>query len=153
MQRHSGFTIIELLITMAIIAILASVALPSYTAYITRSKVAQATSNLLTMRTKMEQYFQDNRQYVGACVDGTVAALPPAWKSGDASGKLEYFDITCDIPAPLPHLYTVTATGKGDLNGMVLTIDQANLRKTTSVPTGWTLPSGNCWALKKSGDC
>jgi len=150
MQRHSGFTLIELLITVAIVAILASVALPSYTAYIARSKIAEATSNLLQMRTKMEQYFQDNRSYVGACAAGTVAALP-----GDppASGTLKYFNITCNIPAPPPMLYTITATGKGDLNGLILTIDQSNVRTTVAVPSGWTMPATNCWVSKKSGDC
>ena len=148
MQRHSGFTLIEMLITMAVIAILAAVALPSYTAYITRSKIAEATSNLLQMRTKMEQYFQDNRSYVGACTAGTVAALP-------ASDALKYFDLSCDIPAPPPMLYTVTAQGKAgtDLTSLTLTIDQANVRKTASVPTGWAMPSSNCWVSKKSGDC
>ena len=63
MQRHSGFTLIEVMITIAIVAILAAVALPNYSAYITRGKIAEATSALLAMRTKMEQYWQDNRTY------------------------------------------------------------------------------------------
>jgi type IV pilus assembly protein PilE len=146
MQRHSGFTLIEMLITMVVIAILASIALPNYTAYITRSKIAEATTNLLSMRTKMEQYFQDTRSYVGACAAGTVAPLPPA-------DSQKYFDITCsDLTVAT---YTLKATGKagGDLDSMILSIDQANVRKTVSVPSGWALPSGNCWVSKKSGDC
>lgn len=143
-MRRSGFTLIEMLITMAIIAILAAVALPNYSAYITRSKITEATTNLLSMRTKMEQYFQDSRTYVGACVAGTVAPLPPA-----ASQK--YFDITCaDLDVAK---YTITATGKAELNGLSLSIDQSNVRKTLTVPSGWTLPSGSCWLTKKSGDC
>lgn len=146
MQRHSGFTLIEMLITMAVVAILAAIALPNYTAYIARSKIAEATTNLLAMRVKMEQFFQDNRTYLGACVAGTVAALP-------TSGSQKYFDITCPPANLAATTYTVQAAGKGDLNGMTLTIDQANVRKTVSVPTGWTLPATNCWVSKKSGDC
>jgi type IV pilus assembly protein PilE len=148
MQRHSGFTLIELMVTIAIIAILAAVALPSYTAYVTRSKIAEATSNLLQMRVKMEQYFQDNRTYVGACAAGTVAPLPP-------SGALKFFDISCPPADLTANTYTVRVDGKagGDLANLVLTIDQANTRKTVSVPTGWTMPSTNCWISKKSGDC
>ena len=150
MQRQSGFTLIELMITIAIVAILASVALPSYTSYITRSKIQEATSNLLAMRTKMEQYYQDNRKYTGACAAGTVAPLP-----GTPAGTLKYFTISCptlsDGPPPV---YTIQAVGMGsDLAGLTLTIDQANNRQTVSVPSGWTMPSTNCWVSKKSGDC
>jgi type IV pilus assembly protein PilE len=146
MQRHSGFTLIELMITVAIIAILAAVALPSYTSYIVRGKLTEAHSNLLAMRTKMELYFQDNRKYTGACAPGTVAQLPPG---------LKYFDISCPTLTDIPLEYTIQAAGKAgtDLDGLVLTIDQANRRKTVSVPSGWTLPSAECWTSKKGGQC
>ena len=149
MQRHSGFTLIEVMITIAIVAILAAVALPNYSAYITRGKIAEATSALLAMRTKMEQFFQDNRTYAGACAAGTVAALPG---TPPGSGQLQYFTIDC--PTLTPTTYTIRARGKGnDLANMTLTIDQANVRTTVSVPAGWTMPAGSCWASKKSGDC
>ncbi|HKW36488.1 MAG TPA: type IV pilin protein [Burkholderiales bacterium] len=147
MKRQTGFTLIEVMVTVAIVAILAAVALPSYTAYITRGKIAEATSNLLAMRTKMEQYFQDNRTYVGACVAGTAAALPPA-------NSLKYFVLSCPAGALSATTYTVQADGQGtDLAGLTFTIDQANVRRTVSVPAGWTLPATNCWVSKKSGDC
>ena len=144
MQRHSGFTLIEVLITVAIIAILAAIAIPNYSAYVVRSKITEATTNLLGMRTKMEQYFQDNRSYVGACQAGTVAALPPA-------GSLKYFNMTCaNLSATT---YTIQADGVQDLTNLTLTIDQANTRTTVKVPTGWTMPATNCWVSKKSGEC
>ena len=152
MQRHSGFTLIELMVTVAIIAILAAVAIPNYTAYITRSKIAEATSALLAMRTKMEQYFQDNRSYAGACTAGTVAPLPS--NPGSPAGVLKYFVVTCPAASLTATTYTVQADGQGnDLAGLTLTIDQANVRRTVSVPAGWTLPATNCWVSKKSGDC
>jgi type IV pilus assembly protein PilE len=152
MQRHSGFTLIELMVTVAIIAILAAVAIPNYTAYITRSKIAEATSNLLAMRTKMEQYFQDNRTYVGACAAGTVAPLPS--NPGSPAGVLKYFIVTCPAANLTATTYTVQADGQGnDLAGLTLTIDQANVRRTVSVPSGWTMPATNCWVSKKGGDC
>jgi type IV pilus assembly protein PilE len=151
MRRYSGFTLIEMLITMAVIAILAAVALPNYTAYITRSKIAEATTNLLAMRTKLEQYYQDNRSYVGACAVGTVAPLPP----GTPPGKLQHFQISCPtLTDGPPQAYIIRADGTdSDLTNLRFEIDQSNVRRTVSVPTGWTLPTGNCWALKKSGDC
>jgi type IV pilus assembly protein PilE len=148
MQRHNGFTLIELMVTIAILAILVGIALPSYTSYITRSKIQEATSNLLAMRTKLEQYFQDSRTYVGACAAGTVAPLP------GTAGTLKYFTISCPPANLTATTYLIQADGMGsDLAGLTLSIDQANIRRTASVPSGWTLPSANCWVSKKSGDC
>ena len=148
MRSTRGFTIIEVMIVVAIVAILASVALPAYTDYVTRSKIQEATATLLSQRVKLEQYFQDNRTYVGACAGGTVAPLPTG---------LKYFGITCN---PLTaSAYTITAQGNcgagvdASMCGFSFSIDQANNRVTIAVPAGWTLPAGNCWVMKKSGTC
>ena len=148
MQRQPGFTLIELMVTIAIVAILASVALPSYTQYVVRGKLLEGKSSLLAMRTKMELYFQDNRSYVGACVAGTTAALPAA---------LKHFSIECPAADLTATTYVVKVDGVGgDLTGLTMTIDQANVRRTVSVPAGWTLPvapAAPCWIAKKSGEC
>ncbi|HYL71006.1 MAG TPA: type IV pilin protein [Candidatus Dormibacteraeota bacterium] len=144
MRSARGFTIIELMITVVIVAILAAVAIPSYTEYVLRSKIQEATSALLSMRTKLEQYFQDNRTFVGACAAGTVAPLP--------SG-LKYFTVTC--PTLTSTQYTIQATGiaGSDMASAIFTIDQANNRITAGVPTGWTTPATNCWVMRKNGTC
>src|SRR5690606_1858627 len=63
LTENRGFTLIELMITVAIIAILAAVAVPSYQDYVRRGKVTEATATLAQFRIKMEQYFQDNQTY------------------------------------------------------------------------------------------
>lgn len=140
-----GFTLIELMITVAIIGILAAVAMPSYTTYVMRGKITEAITNLSDMRVKLEQYFQDNRTYLGACAAGTVAPLP-------ATPAVKYFTYTC--PTLTATTYTVQATGVAaqGMSGFTYTIDQTNARVTVSVPTGWVAAT-TCWTLKKDGSC
>ena len=64
--RASGFTLIEIMIVVAIVGILAAIAYPSYSEYVQRSRIMDATSGLNDVRTRMEQYFQDNRTYANA---------------------------------------------------------------------------------------
>ena len=66
MRLARGFTLIELLITVVILGIIASIALPSYTSYLTRSKLVEAHSMLADLRVKQEQRFQDARTYSAA---------------------------------------------------------------------------------------
>jgi type IV pilus assembly protein PilE len=150
MHRQSAFTLIELMVTVAIIAILAGVALPSYTQYVLRGKLQEGHSNLLAMRTKMEMYFQDNRSWAPAapapqpCTPGSGAPLPTG---------LKYFTISCPLQADPANTYKVQIDGVGDLAGLRMSIDQANVRRTESVPAGWTMPATNCWVTKKNGQC
>ncbi|HUL91488.1 MAG TPA: type IV pilin protein [Burkholderiales bacterium] len=157
MQRHSGFTLIELMVTIAIVAILAAVAIPNYTDYLRRGKLVEGTSALLAMRTKMELYFQDNRTYVGACAAGTVAPLPS--NPGSPAGVLKYFQVTC--PVLTATTYTIQAAGgapgtDGTLGGLTYTIDQANARTTTvtgdPVYSAGYRGNPNCWVAKKGAD-
>ena len=148
MQHKKGFTLIELMIAVTVMAILASIALPSYTDYMRRSKLAEATSALLSMRTKLEQYYQDQRTFAGACVNGTVAPLPTG---------LKYFNVDC-VPAPTDTTYTVRAVGINDMAGIVFSIDQANTRATTvtagtAMANAGYVDNATCWVQKKGGMC
>ncbi|OWW21746.1 type IV pilin protein [Noviherbaspirillum denitrificans] len=137
----TGFTLIELMVAVAIVAILAAVALPSYSNYVMRGRIPQATNNLATMRVKLEQYFQDNRTYIGACAAGTVAPLPTS----------DDFTYTC--PTLTATTYTVQAAGTGKMSGFTYTIDQENTKTTTAVPAGWGTAPIACWVTKKGGVC
>jgi len=142
MKRGLGFSLVELLVVVAIIGILAAIAVPQYSDYVTRSKITEATATLSEHRVRMEQFFQDNRTYAGACTAGTVAPVP--------TGR--YFTYACS--ALTATTFTVTATGVAaeGMNGFVFTINQANARATTGVPAGWATNT-NCWVTKKGGVC
>jgi type IV pilus assembly protein PilE len=137
MRKATGFSLIELLIVMAIIGILAGIGIPAYTDYLTRAKIAEAVSALSDMRVKLERHFQDNRTYVGACAAGTQAPLPAT----------KNFVFTC------PELTATTYRVQADGVGFTFDIDQANVRRTTAVPAEWNLPGTNCWVMSKSGGC
>ena len=141
MRTHRGFTLIELMITVAIVAILAGIALPSYNEYLRRGRITDAISGLAGMRVKMEQFFQDNRTYIGACTAGTIAPAP---------ANTQNFTFGCS-GLSLAN-YIVTATGIGSMAGFVYTINAANTRATTGLPSGWA--NGGCgWVLRKDGSC
>ena len=59
--KRGGFTLIEVMIVVAIVAILSAIAIPSYRNYVIRGKIPEATSNLSGQAVKMEQYFEDNK--------------------------------------------------------------------------------------------
>jgi len=144
MKRSKGFTLIELMVVVAIIAILAKVALPAYGAYVQRGKIPEATSGLAAMRVSLEQWYQDHRTYQTVPAAGTAC--------GVAVPTSKYFTFACS--AGTADTYSITATGdttKG-MTGFSYAVDQANAKSSTISATGW---SGNasCWAIRQDGSC
>jgi len=145
LKNNAGFSLIELMIAVVIAGILASVAYPSYVDYVRKSKLPEATSTLATMRVKAEQYFADNRTYVG------MEANCAAW-----SGSPQYFGYACGTPTA--SAYTFTASGAAtDVLGFSYTIDQDNTRSSTiasPAPTAWrTGGTLTCWVTDKGQTC
>lgn len=139
-----GFTLIELMIAVAIVAILASVALPSYNNYMIRSRIPEATSHLAAKRVAMEQAFQDNRSYEDA----------PAGEEDDAASEYFVFSALNDGGTDTRSKtgYTLYARGRGAMSGFTFTVDQANARSTTVVGrSGWT--GADCWITNTGGKC
>lgn len=146
-SHHKGFTIIELMIVVVIIAILAAVALPSYRDYVLRGKLVDAHNALSDFRVRMEQFYQDNRRYDGAGLNGCGANAPSS----------KYFNFFCAPAAAPAQTYVVTATGipGQGTGGFAYTINETNARATiVTAPAstnGWS--SAACWIRAKPNIC
>jgi type IV pilus assembly protein PilE len=149
MRQARGFTLIELLITVVVLGILAAIALPSYTSYITRSKLTEAHAQLSDLRVKLEQRFQDARSYANC---GTIVA---------AATGTKYFDYTCPAVADPVNTFTIQAAGKAgtELEGIAFTITESNARATTvtggskMAQKGFSVGTTGCWVTKKPNQC
>lgn len=143
MKKHAGFTLIEVMIVVLIIGILAAIAIPNYSDYLTRSRITHATSGLSAWRVRMEQFFQDNHTYKSDTIDGCASTQPSA-------NDTPYFTFSCgNLTAST---YTLTATGKDKMTGFAYTVTEANAKATTNVAAGWT-SSASCWVTSKGGGC
>lgn len=141
MRKSIGFTLIELLIVVAVVAILSAIALPSYSTYVRRGKITEAVTALSDYRVKMEQYFQDNRNY------GTAASACPVAISTSTN-----FTYSCVVGSGNPSVgYTATATSvlgsMGSAAGnYTYAINESNA-KSTSKFNGNTLTKA-CWLIR-----
>lgn len=140
-QNQQGFTLIELMIVVAVIGILTAIAMPNYTDYVKRGKAAEATSQLSQMSSKLERYYSDQ--------------TPPSYDSGGGvcgviltPADAKYFKYTCVTAG---QTYTLTATGESSerMGGYTYTINQKGI-KSSDLPGG---SSAACWLIKEGGSC
>ena len=132
-RRTRGFTLIEVVITLAIVAILSAIAMPAYTAYMQRSRVPAALDALGALATRLEQRYQDTGSYANG--DACGATLPTT----------EHFSISCELSDD-GQGFTATATGSGPVDGFGYSINHQGVRVTTAHPNG--TPGTNCWSMK-----
>lgn len=143
-RRTAGFTLIELMIGVAVVAVLAGIAVPQYGDYVLRGQIVSGTASLKEARTRMEQRYADNRSYIVPA--GTTCAVP-AFTHPDNG-----FSYTCALNNA-GQGFVFTATGSGRTTGFTFTIDESGVETTTAAKSGWTsatLPV-NRFIVRKGG--
>ncbi|WP_462165242.1 type IV pilin protein [Pseudoalteromonas xiamenensis] len=118
-----GFSLMELMITIAIVGILASVAVPSYQHYVIRSARSEAMTSLLDAANKQEQYFVDNRVYA---TDLANLGLKTSTENG-------FYSLAVNV---VGNEFTITATPiagpvRGDSICSTLTINEIGVKGAT----------------------
>lgn len=134
-NKRKGFTLLELLIVVAIVAILAAIALPNYNRYVERTRRADAREALMRVAAAQERFYTNRNSY--ATDIAADLSLPVTSESG-------YYAITTASAGGDTQVYVLTATPQGaqatDSCG-ALTINNTGFKAAPS-DTG---ANGTCW--------
>lgn len=120
-RPSTGFTLIELMITIAIVTILVAIALPSYLGYVRKANRSAAQSYMLSAAAREEQVLLDQRNYVAVTATANFANTPSASTAGlsyavptDLAARYDFSIIlTTAVTCPSPAQFCVIATPKG----------------------------------------
>ncbi|TDY01169.1 type IV pilin protein [Thiohalophilus thiocyanatoxydans] len=108
-RNQSAFTLIELMIVIAIIGIIAAIAVPSYTSYLEKSRMSEADKNIAALKQAQEQFYLENNAYFEGTDTATLESESNGlWEAKGSDGP-NLFNYTVNISGPS---YTITATGK-----------------------------------------
>ena len=117
MKYASGYTLVELMITAAVIAMLAAIAIPTYNGYIDTSKHAAALTNAEILQPFVDNYYYENGAYLVGTYDpgGDVTTLPNAlgWRPDGDKDQFKY-DIAACGGGTIDECYTITVTYLAD---------------------------------------
>lgn len=124
-NKGRGFTLLELMIVVAIIAILAAIAVPSYSRYVTKSRASSAAGDVYALSLAMENMFQRQLTYP-ATVDITDAAITTYTRNIWGPTEGDFFSYSLSVDSNNQN-YQITATGKAgtSLNGCVMALSTA----------------------------
>jgi type IV pilus assembly protein PilE len=159
-KKHAGFTLIELMIVIAIIGILATIAYPMYQNYIKRTKRADAKVALAALQQAQEKYRTNCAVYASGigsartCVAGSSTAGDHnlVYVGNGASPTVSpdgYYNLAISNTSATAYTITATATGAqaADTDCATLSINQNGLKTSTagSATAPGTADANNCW--------
>ena len=133
--RSTGFTLIELMIVVAIIGVLAAVAIPAYNDYIKKGQVSEATGLLWGAKTPMAEYFSNAKRWPALPSDvlGTT--------SGKYTSSITFFGTPDNATGAITLMATMAATGvASELQGTTFFLETADGGATWTCRSGGPLP-------------
>jgi len=128
LKKTRGFTLIEIMVVVAIVAILAAIAIPSYQAHLRKGRRANAESFLSDVASRQQQYMLDARGYA---LGGTAVA-----------------DLGMAVPTDVSTYYTVTVTPAAATTPPTFTVTAAPIASSSQAPDG-TLSIDNTGAKQR----
>jgi type IV pilus assembly protein PilE len=132
-MNSGGFTLVELMVVVAIIAILTLVAFPAYQDQMRKTRRSDAKVALTELANRQEKFFSDNQRYTG-----TIVGSPGLAYTLSLSPE-RYYTLSAQAPSNTRYMLTATAIATGpqgaDTRCLTMTLDQNGLK----------LPTSGCW--------
>jgi type IV pilus assembly protein PilE len=109
-QQQTGVTLIELMITVAVIAVISAIAVPLYTGYITSARNTEGLNNLAAIQLAQEEYYLENNSYFDGADTAEVGTNSAGlWSATGSDGVINFaYSVSSSTSG-----YTATATGRG----------------------------------------
>jgi type IV pilus assembly protein PilE len=152
MKKHSGFTLIELMIVVVVLGILASITYPNYMESVRKSRRADAKGALMGFANAMERHFTETNSYcnaaattVGSCTDATGVPKTSIYSSqSPVDGGTAFYNLRVGSATATTFTLTAAPTGPqtGDKCG-TLTLAHTGAKGITGQATGITV--ADCW--------
>ncbi|MEH6469633.1 MAG: type IV pilin protein [Halopseudomonas sp.] len=139
MKLQSGFTLIELMITVAIVGIIAAIAYPSYVQYVEKARRADGMAALVSFAGAMERHFTVNSTYVGTVSGGTASTPDPSLFPSEAplDGGDKYYDLRVEAAATSFSISALPKNAQASDTCGTLTLQHTGARSQSG--------SGDCW--------
>jgi type IV pilus assembly protein PilE len=135
----TGFTLIELMVAVAVVAILGTIAMATYTKQIQKSRRTDARSAVMDLAGREEKLFSTTNAYSSAVSDLGYGTPADVWPINVGSG---YYQVTVTTPTPVSYLVTATAIGAQlkDTSCLSFSVDQLGSQTATGGGT-----ASECW--------